>query len=277
MKKFCFTLIACFAQFCLTAQVKLEKLWETDSTLKVPESVCFDTKRQIMYVTNIDGTEPWGKDGKGSIGKVATDGKIIVAEWVQGLNAPKGMAIVGSNLFVADLSEVVIIDLEQGTIVKKIKIDSAVGLNDVCVDKKGIVYVTDMKTKKLHRIDKAHQVTTLLTGLKNPNGVLKTKKYFFLLDAGTLYKIDKNNNLTKIVDGLEGGTDGIEQVSNNEYIVTCWAGAVYHVNVKEKTKLLILDSRPEKISSADLGINKKENIIYIPTFFRNTVVAYKVN
>jgi hypothetical protein len=34
---------------------KLTKLWETEATLKVPESVRFDAKRKVLYVSNIDG------------------------------------------------------------------------------------------------------------------------------------------------------------------------------------------------------------------------------
>ena len=53
-------------------------------------------------VIALDGA-PAEKDGKGSIGKVGLDGKIIQAEWVTGLNAPKGMAITGNSLWVADV------------------------------------------------------------------------------------------------------------------------------------------------------------------------------
>src|SRR5688500_20255536 len=71
---------------------KLTRTWETEATLKTPESVYFDAKRKVLYVSNIDG-EPWTADGKGSIGKVGLDGKVIAAEWVTGLDCPKGMAL----------------------------------------------------------------------------------------------------------------------------------------------------------------------------------------
>src|SRR3954452_23673209 len=74
----------------------LVKKWETDSVLKVPESVLFDKTNSVLYVSNIDGKDPWGKDGKGSIGKVGTDGKIIAVEWITNLNAPKGMGLLNN-------------------------------------------------------------------------------------------------------------------------------------------------------------------------------------
>ena len=78
---------------------QLIKKWETDTILKVPESVLYDAANKILYVSNIDGTDPWGKDGKGSIGKVGLDGKIIKVDWVNGLNAPKGMGLYKGKLY----------------------------------------------------------------------------------------------------------------------------------------------------------------------------------
>ena len=48
----------------------LVKLWETDTLLKVPESVLLDAGNNVLYATNIDGTDPWAKDRKGSISNV---------------------------------------------------------------------------------------------------------------------------------------------------------------------------------------------------------------
>ena len=58
----------------------LVKKWETDTILKVPESVLYDAGNQVLYVANIEG-QPAEKDGKGSIGKVGLDGKVIAASW----------------------------------------------------------------------------------------------------------------------------------------------------------------------------------------------------
>ena len=84
----------------------LVKLWETDTLLKTPESVLYSAKEKFLYVSNIDGAAA-AKDGKGSVGKVGLDGKIIMVDWVAGLNAPKGMGLYKNKLYVADLTEVV--------------------------------------------------------------------------------------------------------------------------------------------------------------------------
>src|SRR5580765_5056519 len=101
---------------------QLVKKWETDSVLKVPESVLFDAGNKVLYETNIDGTDPWGMDGKGSVGKIGLDGKIINVEWVSGLNAPKGMGLYKGKLYVADLGRLAVIDINGGKIVKTIPV-----------------------------------------------------------------------------------------------------------------------------------------------------------
>ena len=64
----------------------LNKLWATDTTLKVPESVLLDSKNQRLYVTNIEGKGAWDKDGKGSISLLTLSGKILNPEWIKGLH-----------------------------------------------------------------------------------------------------------------------------------------------------------------------------------------------
>jgi len=258
----------------LFAQHKLEKIWETDSVLKVPESVLFDGDNKVLYATNIDGTDPWGKDGKGSVAKVGIDGKVIAAEWVSGLNAPKGMGLYNGKLYVADLNELVVIDIAGGKIDKRIVVTGAVGLNDVSVSKTGIVYVSDSKAKKVFLV-KDGISELLLDTLKGPNGVLMRGDDFYLLDAGGMYKMNKDKTLTMITDGMDGGTDGIENISGNDFIISCWQGVVWYVNA-DGSKQQLLDSRADKKNTADIGMDAKNKIIYVPTFWRNTIVAYRV-
>ena len=68
---------------------------------------------------------------------------------------------------------------------------------------------------------------------------------------------------------------GVENISGNDFIVSCWAGAVWYVNDKNE-KQLLLDTREQKKNTADIGLNAKDKIIYVPTFWKNSVVAYKV-
>ncbi len=256
----------------LNAQYQLVKKWETDASLKVPESVLFDGKNKVLYVSNIDGA-PDGKDGKGSIGKVGLDGKIIAVDWVTGLSAPKGMALVKNILWVADIDEMVAIDITTAKITKRVPIEGAGFLNDVAADAKGVVYVSDSKTKKVHKIEN-DKSSLVIENLEGPNGLLVHNKELYLLDNGTLNKI-KDGKLEQLVSGLEGHTDGLENIKGDEFIVSGWEGVVYYAKA-DGSKQLLLDTRAEKINAADIGYDAKNKIVYVPTFFKNSVVAYQL-
>src|SRR5687767_4908802 len=253
---------------------QLVKKWETEATLKTPESVLYDAGGKVLYVSNIDGKEPWAKDNAGSIAKVGLDGKVIAAEWVKGLQAPKGMALHNGKLYVADIDRMVVIDVAKGAIAETIPIEGSQQLNDVTVDKAGVVYVSDMKGLRIHSITKGKPAVFLEGGFKRPNGVLAHGDDFYVADSGALIKIGKDKKRTTIVEGMDPSTDGIEHVKGDEFIVSCWAGAIYHVKGNEKTQ--ILDTRPQKPNSADIGYDAKNRIVYVPTFFTNTVVAYEL-
>jgi len=279
MKKI-FLVIAIIFPLLLTIHVtaqkhKLIKLWETDTTLKVPESVFYDATNKVLYASNIDGTDPWEKDGKGSVAKIGMDGKIIAVEWVTGLNAPKGMGVHNGKLYVADLTDVVCIDIKKGAIEKRIPVDGAIGLNDISVGGDGIIYVSDSKANKIYRIQNG-ATSLYVDNLKGANGVLMRGKDFYFLDAGGVYKLNDNKSTTKITDGMEGGTDGIENVTGNDFLVSCWAGAIWYVNA-DGTKELLLDTREQKKNTADIGFDPKSKTVYVPTFWKNSVVAYKVS
>ncbi len=275
MKKLALFLWFTVILFTATAQHLLVKLWETDTTLKVPESVLFDGKNNVLYVTNIDG-QPWERDGKGSIGKVGLNGKIIAVDWVSGLQAPKGMGLHKNKLYVADLTELVVIDITTGAVVERIAVEGAGGLNDVSADENGTVYVTDSRARRVYEV-KDSKASLLLDSskLKGPNGILKHKGSLYVLDAGSMYRMEKDGSLTKLAEGMEGGTDGIENVSGGDFLVSTWGGVVYYVNA-DGTKQVLLDGRPQKINSADIGYDAAKRIVYVPTFWRNTVVAYEL-
>src|SRR5687767_2730691 len=83
------------------------KLGET-SGFKVPESVRYDAELDVYYVANINGN-PSQKDNNGFISRVRADSTSVMTMLVEGgksgvtLHAPKGMALRGDTLFVADI------------------------------------------------------------------------------------------------------------------------------------------------------------------------------
>jgi hypothetical protein len=251
----------------------VQKLWATDTILKVPESVLVDDKENCIWVSNIDGASN-GKDGKGSISKLSKTGTPINLEWITGLNAPKGMAKFKQELYVADLTELLVIDIKKATIIKRVPIEGSVFLNDVTVNSKGAVFVSDSRTGKVHRYE--NNTTTIeVENLQGPNGLLSIEDQLLILDRGSLLSVTPGGAISKIMDGMDPSTDGIERVAPNQYIVSCWNGIVYYV-VAGAQKVTLFDTRSEKINSADIGYDAKKKIIYVPTFLKNNVVAYQL-
>ncbi|MBP7990159.1 MAG: ATP/GTP-binding protein [Sediminibacterium sp.] len=251
----------------------VQKLWTTDTILKIPESVLVDDKENCIWVSNIDGASN-GKDGKGSISKLSKTGTPINLEWITGLNAPKGMAKFKQELYVADLTELVVIDIKKATIIKRVPIEGSVFLNDVTVNSKGAVFVSDSRTGKVHRYE--NNTTTIeVEKLQGPNGLLSIEDQLLILDRGSLLSVTPGGAISKIMDGMDPSTDGIERVAPNQYIVSCWNGIVYYV-VAGAQKITLFDTRSEKINSADIGYDAKKKIIYVPTFLKNNVVAYQL-
>jgi len=254
---------------------KLTRVWESDATLKTPESVYYDAKRKVLYVSNIDG-EPWAADGKGSIGKVGLDGKVIAAEWVTGLECPKGMALSdnGKWLYVGDCGGLVVIDIDAGKIKEKIAVQDGL-LNDV-VNDKGTIYASDSKGKKVYAI-RDGKASVLLDEkvLKGPNGLQVHKGSLHVLDNDSLNRVEADKSLKVLASGMPGGVDGLENVAGDDFLVSVWSGAVWYVKA-DGSKELLFDGKAVDTKTADIGWDPVSKLVYVPTFFRNTVVAFRV-
>jgi sugar lactone lactonase YvrE len=252
-----------------------KKLWQTDTVLTTVESVIYDPATDALYVANIAG-DPSGKDGNGSIGKVGLDGKVINAQWVKGMDAPKGMGIFNGKLFVADIDRIHEVDIATGTIANSYAVDSAKFLNDVTVDANGLVYVSDSNTGNVYLLDKG-TVSVWLSGLDGPNGLLAEdgKMMVAQWNKKTLSIVGSDKQLTMTADSIDN-PDGIEAVGNGGYLVSSWNGMVTYVDQNGKTTTII-DTRADSVSAADIEYIQAKNMLLVPTFFKNSVVAYELS
>lgn len=272
MKTATISTVLLFVSFVSAQTHRLEKLWETEAIVKIPESVLVYDGGKRLYVSLIDGGG-WDADGKGGVARLNADGSNLDQTWVTGLNAPKGMALIGKRLFVADISEVVVIDTKTGKIEKRIRIEGASGLNDITADPKGVIYVSDSKTAGIWRIEN-DTPTLFLENVKGVNG-LKSVGGKLLIGAGKLFQqCDPQKKLSNIAE-LPQGIDGIEPLANGDFIVTAWSGFVYYVDRDGKVEQL-LDTTKEKKNSADIGFDTRRNFLYIPTFNGKTVASYRL-
>jgi len=266
MKKILLPVVVVLASSTLFAQHSLEKLWESDSvTLKGPESALFDSKSNSLYVSSMNA---------GTIVRMDLDGKVIKKDWVTGLTSNKGSALFNGLLYTAETSAVAVIDVDKASIIKRIPVEGAQMLNDLAVDSKGVIYVSDTRGAKVYRIE-GDKPTVYLENMPGANGLLTVNTDLFVLTSTSFQKVDANKVITKIADGFESGLDGIVMVANNEFIISDYHGILYYVKA-DGTKQVLLDTRANRIMSNDISYDSKMKILYVPSFSTNYIIAYKV-
>lgn len=269
--KIAITVLSVFLSLAGIAQShSLEKLWETDSIIAVPESVL--PSKDMLYVSLIDGGS-WAADGKGGLGKLTRDGKIIDTAWITGLNAPKGMGIFEGRLYVADINKVIVINIKENKIEKRIIVDSAQALNDISITSGGIVYVSDSRTAKIWRIEK-DKPTLYLDSMKGVNGLKVIGDELYIGSGKLFLKADAKKQITKIAE-VPQGIDGIEPVGNGDFLLTAWGGYIWYVYADGKIETL-LETYQQKRNTADIGFDQQTRILYVPTFNAKTVAAFKL-
>ena len=259
------------------APISLTQLWKTDTLLRTPESVQYDPQRQQLYVANINKVNVEKPDGDGFISVLNTDGKISNLKWARGLNDPKGMGILDNSLFVADLKDLVEIDLKTGNILKRHPAINSVMLNDVSVSPRGEVFVSDSRGHKLYRYaDGKMELYLDDPNLQGPNGVFAEKDYMIVASAGTgnLWKLDYTTKKYNSWAMANKTADGILRYGN-DYLISCWHGEVYYVKPDGKVWKLI-DSKEPQTNTADFGYIPVTKTLLIPNFYKNTVTAYQI-
>lgn len=260
-------------------KISLEKVWETDTTLATPESVLYDTANEVLYVSCINGVPPNAKDGDGYIAKVnPADGAIVDSAWVTGLDAPKGLGLVGNTLYVTNIDEVVAIDITTGEITARTAVEGAEFLNDITTDPEGNVYFSDSNKNKIHQLNAEGELSTWIDdeNMGGPNGLFHDGERMMLatFGSGKFNTINYDDNkVIPVVDSIPGG-DGIVKVGV-DFLVSNWNGEVYYVTADwDKTK--ILDTKAMGANAADIEFIKSSNTLLVPTFFGNQVVAYQL-
>ena len=256
----------------------LTMVWETDTVLRTAESVLYDQPNNILYVSNIGGVPPNKKDGDGYISKLSTDGKIITEKWATGFDAPKGMGLLGTTLYVTDIDRIKSVDTRTGKTINTWKVPGATFLNDVATSSDSVVYFTDSDKSAIHQLKKGRlSVVRIDTVLGGTNGVYVEGNHLYLAgyQSGNVFDMNLDDqSYQKVAEEIPGG-DGIERYKDG-WIVSNWNGEIYHIDKDGKvTKLL--DTKADKINSADIEVIEEQDLLLVPTFFGNKVVAYKLS
>ena len=250
-------------------------LWESDTLVRTPESVLIHN--DILFVSCIN-EGPWVKDENGFISKMDKSGNVIELKWLEGVSAPKGMGISGNSIYIADIDVLVEVDLETAEITNKYAVEGNPQFNDVTIAGDGTVYVSGSESAQIYKLENG-ELISIYQGEEGErtNGLLWEKdRMLVVTSASSLFKeIPWETMEPKVISDEMGHGDAICSVGDGGYITTSWKGAVFYVSENgEKTKLLDTESLGENAADADFSID--EQILYVPTFFKNKVKAYKL-
>jgi sugar lactone lactonase YvrE len=274
-----------------------QKIAETTG-LDVPESVKYDAELDVWYIANINGN-PTAKDNNGWIARVHADSTGTVTRLVEGgrngatLNAPKGIALRGDTLYVADIDAVRMFNRRTGAVIGSVDLTSqgAVFLNDVAVGPDG-VYITDTGVRfdaqggmthpaNSDRVFKlvGRRVTDAFRGdtLSRPNGIAwdEAGKRFIIVPFGgnSLWAWTPGGAApTALVSG-PGQYDGVEVLSNGNLLVSSWADSTVHVVHGGSHMMAAIRNVP---APADIGVDTKRNVVAIPLFNGGKVEYHKI-
>ena len=263
----------------------------TNVGLMTPESVLHDSVADVYLVSNVNGPD-LAKDDNGFISKVSPDGQVETLKWIDGaapdvtLNAPKGTAIRGDTLYVADIDCVRRFVRTTGAPAGEICFPGATFLNDLATDANGTLYVTDTALKAdstgafvptgtdaVWRFTPAGETGKVIEGsvLGGPNGIAFRGQDGFVVTwaSGEIYQIGPNNNRNIVLPGAaDRELDGIVFTKDGGYLFSSWGDkAVHRVDSAGATSRVV-----ESVDGpADIGYDAQRDRVLIPLFNLNQV------
>lgn len=258
-----------------------------DVGFATPESVLHDPLTDSYLVSNINGS-PLEADDNGFISLLTPEGQVASLKWIDGasdsvtLHAPKGMAVVGSFLYVADLTTIRRFDRRTGAPRGEFPIPGATFLNDVAATPDGSVYFTDSGlragaggfepsgTDAVYRLAPDGALDTLARGdsLGRPNGIALAGDTVWVVSfgSGELYRV-VNGGRSDIQKLPRGSLDGLVIVVG-DFFVSSWDGeSVYRGRPAGPFAEAIKGLK----APADIGHDMWRNRILIPLFNENEV------
>ena len=259
----------------------------TIAGFQTPESVLWDSTLDVYFVSNINGN-PSAKDGNGFISVVDPAGSIRDTVFVKGLNAPKGLAVVGDTLWVTDIDVIRGYNARTEAPVATVSLPGAVFLNDIVAAPDGSLYITDtaikfgakgpehVGTDRIYRVAPDRKVSVALQSdsLGRPNGITYDRangRYIVVpFGAGKIFSWKPDSDPTTLGTG-PGGFDGVE-VAGNALWVSSWAdSSVYRYENGQGTRVIKGVAGP-----ADIGYDAKRHRVLIPLFMGNAVEIWDV-
>lgn len=250
-----------------------------------PESILVTKNR--VYVSNVGAQlKPMDKDGDGYISLLNKKGEVINKNFLTGLNAPKGMSLMGNTLYIADVDEVKGFDVNTKKEVFSFVFDGVKFLNDITVKDKNTLLVSGTDSGKIYEINVKTKNYKVIADLPTANGILFEKGKLFAVmlgktpqnmfgGGGKLVEINPKSGKVTELAKTEGILDGLQKVGDTLYF-SDWvkmekAGVVHTYNLKTKEEH---DLNLDPIGGpADFWIDSKEHKIWIPKMLEGKILV----
>jgi len=272
---------------CATALLTANQVFALQVTgLQGPQHFIADPGCDCYFISNVNG-EPDARDNNGFIAKLDRDGKVIASQFIHGdshtpLHAPKGMAVVGSTLYVADLDALRAFDVNTGTPVATVTfpgLPGPIALVGVAADANGLLYASDMNASIIYKIEPAKQyaASVLARGdaLAGPRGLAVHPKTGHVIAVswakGHIVKIAADGAVTEFVsngfftsrfhnlDGIDFDTWG------NMYVSDLTAGKVWRMRPDGHFNV-IAEYLP---TPSGISVDRARNLILVPYLYGN--------
>ncbi|WHZ26723.1 MAG: hypothetical protein OJF51_001519 [Nitrospira sp.] len=251
--------------------------------LESPNSFISDSSGKEYFISNING-EPEARDNNGFITKLNAEGKVTDLKFIQGgvlgvlLHAPKGMAVVGPILYIADLDQLKAFDKASGKLVATVLFPASsrtpVSLTDVAAAPDGMLYVSDEAANSIYRIDPPgdHHVDLLIHDerLAGPAAIVIHPRTNHLITVsrqkGKIFDITPDGQLTELESNgfFTGRFENLSGVDFDQW------GTMYVSDItKGKIWRMTRDHRFQVIAEylpapADISIDRVNNLILVP-------------
>lgn len=269
------------------AQAEEDVVWRLDG-FALPESVAADPASGMLFVSNM-GSDFMSKNGDGRIARITANGTLEEFDWATGLNAPKGMDALGQKLYVADIDELVELDMAAGQVTNRYKAEGAQFLNDVAAAPDGRVFVSDSFGAAIYVLDEGElslffQDAELLQGA---NGLLIMEDALLVANLGDVSGGFENIKLGNVVrvdlttmamtpfgaNGPVGVLDGIEPDGAGGVLLTDNSSGKLLGLKPGGTATEVATVGP---GAADLEVMLEQGLAIIPITTSNEVVAVKL-
>jgi hypothetical protein len=255
--------------------------------LSAPESVLHDERADLYLVSNINGS-PFARDRNGFISQISPSGEIRALKWIDGsrreteLNAPKGLALLGDTLYVADLDTVRAFDRTTGAAKKSIPIPGALFLNDIAAASDRL-FVSDTAVKEgfkpagtaaIYEVRPDGTVKPILRGndLAGPNGLATRGDELWAVTFGDaeLFRVNATGKQpgTKLP---KGQLDGLVVLPDGNFLVTSWQASGIYAGRPGEAFTLVLSGVP---SPADIGFDRKRSRLLVPMLQKDRVEIF---